>query len=162
MANDNSDPVLDIFMKLYANMLSRGNPWIAVEMDGSFYYLGDLYDLLKKKSVDNLVKSIMECWSEWIKDFQLDENEEVQMESISFEDPMVDIFYQLAWSIHDSGNPWMGIEMDGAIFSLPDLYDLMNRKSIDEAIKSTMDSWSNWIKNFPEEETIMVETLSFI
>ena len=139
---EETDPLLDIFIQLYFCMVNRQTPWVAIEMDREYYYLDDLYDLLKRKSINDFIRSLMESWSNWTETYPKDMP--VIVEILSFHDPLIQIFHELSQNIHSSGNPWLQIEYNGSILSLPDVFARIEDKSTDPSINSTMDNWLLW------------------
>lgn len=90
MASGNSEPkdhILEIFMELYTNTLIRKNPWVGIEMDGDIYHLDDLYNLLERESIDNMIKCIMEGWYKWLNSYKAGKEEKIKLETMSFEEP---------------------------------------------------------------------------
>lgn len=84
------DPMLEIFLELYANAMTRNNPWLAIEMDGKFYDLGKLYNLLERESIDDMIKHIMESWTNWLGSYKIGKEEKIKLETMSFEEPTFD------------------------------------------------------------------------
>lgn len=144
-----TDPSLDIFVKLYFHMLERATPWIVVKIDDEIYYLSDLYDLLKRRSINDPIKDIMKAWGDWAENYlhYADDNAEIPIEIMSFEDPMIEIFHQLSQNIRNSGDPWTRIEYQGSILALPDIFDQIDDKSINLDISFTMNEWHNLVQS---------------